>query len=94
MIKVLSQKYIDAGRTDDDLRYTMAKTNKVKISTIDRWFRENDVMLTTATNLQIMASHFQIKNIDSLLSESEVFHKTEEGNQKNTILRNAKVAQP
>ncbi len=71
MAKLLKATYILQARTSDDLRYKLAKENNKKISTIDRWFRDNDVMLTTATNLEIIASHFNVSKRDALLEEVE-----------------------
>lgn len=68
---LLNTKFIDKAKSDDDLRYELAKANDCKISTIDRWLRENDVMLTTASNLAIIQKHYSISETAELLMETE-----------------------
>jgi hypothetical protein len=45
-------------RKDDELKLKLAKANAVKVDTVNRWLREDDVILTTATNLEIIRAHF------------------------------------
>lgn len=47
-------------RKDDELVLKIAQANQVKVDTVKRWFREDDVMLTTATNLAIIRTHFKL----------------------------------
>lgn len=47
-------------RKDDELVLKIAQANQVKVDTVKRWFREDDVMLTTATNLAIIRIHFKL----------------------------------
>lgn len=47
-------------RKDDELVLKIAKANQVKVDTVKRWLREDDVMLTTATNLAIIREHFKL----------------------------------
>lgn len=47
-------------RKDDELVLKIAQANQVKVDTVKRWFREDDVMLTTATNLAIIKDHFKL----------------------------------
>ena len=47
-------------RKDDELLLKIAKANQVKVDTVKRWLREDEVMLTTATNLDIIRSHFKL----------------------------------
>jgi hypothetical protein len=47
-------------RRDDDLKLKLAKANDKKVDTVNRWLRENDVILTTATNLDIIRDHFKL----------------------------------
>ena len=73
LIQLLIAALIEKGKGDDDLKYKLAKANlingnPVKISTIERWFREQDVMLTTATNLEIIRRHFNLDK-DAVLTE-------------------------
>lgn len=71
-IKILKRTYLDQARSDDDLRYKLAKLNDCKISTIDRWIQAEDHRLTTATNLEEMRKHFQLLEASELLEEKEV----------------------
>lgn len=47
-------------RKDDELKLKLAKINEVKVDTVNRWLREDDVILTTATNLEVIKSHFKL----------------------------------
>jgi MOSC domain-containing protein YiiM len=47
-------------RKDDELKLMLAKANEVKVDTVNRWLREDDVILTTATNLDIIRDHFKL----------------------------------
>jgi len=47
-------------RKDDALKLKLAQVNQVKVDTVNRWLREDDVILTTATNLDIIRDHFKL----------------------------------
>lgn len=48
-------------RKDDELKLKIAQANQVRVDTVNRWLRdEDDVMLTTATNLAIIKEHFEL----------------------------------
>lgn len=48
-------------RKDDELKLKIAQANQVRVDTVNRWLRdEDDVMLTTATNLAIIRAHFKL----------------------------------
>jgi hypothetical protein len=47
-------------RKDDELKLKIAQANQVKVDTVNRWLREDDVMLTTATNLAIIKEYFKL----------------------------------
>jgi len=47
-------------RKDDELKLRIAQANQVKVDTVNRWLREDDVMLTTATNLAIIKAYFKL----------------------------------
>lgn len=47
-------------KKDDELKLKIAKTNNVKVDTVNRWLREDEVILTTATNLDIIRDHFKL----------------------------------
>jgi hypothetical protein len=58
-------------RKDDELKLKLAKANNVKVDTVNRWLREDDVMLTTATNLAIIRDHFKLSKTHRLTQEAE-----------------------
>lgn len=47
-------------RKDDDLMLVLAKANSVRVGTVDRWLRDDDQILTTATNLEVIRTHFKL----------------------------------
>lgn len=47
-------------RKDDELKLKIAQANQVKVDTVNRWLREDDVMLTTATNLAIVREYYKL----------------------------------
>lgn len=47
-------------RKDDELKLKLAKANIVKVDTVNKWLREDNVLLTTATNLDIIRDHFKL----------------------------------
>lgn len=69
MPKEINTEILDRMKKDDDLRYMLAKANVVKISTIDRWCAKNDVMLTTADNLELIAKHYDVLETAELIQE-------------------------
>lgn len=63
----MTQQILEPGlkkkvRKDDELKLALAKANDVKVDTVNRWLRVNDVMLTTVTNLAIIRQHFKLSN--------------------------------
>jgi hypothetical protein len=54
VIQVLETEIKGRVRKDDELKLALAKANAVKVDTVNRWLREDDVMLTTVTNLEII----------------------------------------
>lgn len=61
----ITTQIIDASlksriRKDDDLMLLLAKANGVRVGTVDRWLRINDDILTTATNLEVIRTHFNL----------------------------------
>lgn len=71
MAKLLKEEFLKKAKKDDDLRYKLAKANKCAISTVDRWLRENNVMLTTADNLDQLKDHYQVLEVAELLEQVE-----------------------
>jgi hypothetical protein len=69
MAKEIASGFMNRMKSDDDLRYKLAKANGVKISSIDRWMRDNDVRLTTVDNLDIIAKHYDVLEISELIQE-------------------------
>lgn len=71
-IQVLDSEIKGKVRKDDELKLTLAKTNKVKVDTVNRWLREDDVILTTATNLEIIRAWFDIDEMVSMTEPKEL----------------------
>lgn len=59
-------------RKDDELVLRIAQANQVKVDTVKRWLREDDVMLTTATNLAIIRTYFKLPAKQVLTQDKEV----------------------
>jgi hypothetical protein len=55
--QILDSELNGRVKKDDELKLKIAKANNVKVDTVTRWLREDDVMLTTATNLSIIRTH-------------------------------------
>lgn len=70
-VQILKYEIKVMVRKNDDLKLQLAKTNDIKVGSIDRWLREDDVMLTTVTNLQIIRNHFQLDPAMVLTEEKE-----------------------
>ena len=58
-------------KKDDELKLKIAKANDVKWDTVTRWLREDDVILTTATNLAIIKEHFKLPAKQVLTQDKE-----------------------
>jgi len=56
-------------RKDDDLKLKLAKVNEVKVDTVNRWLREDNVILTTITNLEIIRVHYNLPKKQKLTTE-------------------------
>lgn len=56
-------------RKDDELKLKLAKANTVRVDTVNRWLREDDVILTTATNLDLIRKHLKIGRAARLTQE-------------------------
>lgn len=68
--QILESELNKRVRKDDDLKLAIAKSNGVKVDTVNRWLREDDVMLTTATNLQIIRDAYGLAE-DAIMTESK-----------------------
>lgn len=60
IIDVLEAEIKGRVRKDDELKLALAKANVVKVDTVNRWLREDDVMLTTVTNLEIIRKGLEL----------------------------------
>jgi hypothetical protein len=59
-------------RRNDDLLLALAKANEVKVSSIQRWIREDNKILTTVENLGIIGKHLGILDQAQLLEEETI----------------------
>lgn len=58
-------------KKDDELKLKIAKANDVKVDTVTRWLREDDVMLTTATSLSIIRTHYELPADQQMTQDKE-----------------------
>jgi MOSC domain-containing protein YiiM len=58
-------------KKDDELKLKLAKANKVRVDTVNRWLREDDEILTTVKNLAIIREYFKLPKRAQLTEESE-----------------------
>lgn len=70
-VQILKYEIKVMVRKDDDLKLVLAKANRIKVGSIDRWLREDDVMLTTVTNLDLIRNHFDLDGTVQLTEEKE-----------------------
>lgn len=71
-VQILRTEYIDRLRTDPELKGKIAAINGGQVSTVDRWIKERHKLLTTATNLELMRSHWGLPATESLTIEDDV----------------------
>lgn len=69
-IQVLDSEIKGRVRKDDELKLSLAKLNKVKVDTVNRWLREDDVILTTTTNLEIIRTGLNLP-ADATMTEAK-----------------------
>lgn len=67
-IQILESEIKARVRKDDELKLKLAKSNDVKVDTVNRWLREDDVILTTTTNLEIIREGLELKK-NAVLTE-------------------------
>lgn len=67
--QILESELNKRVRKDDELKLAIAKANTVKVDTVNRWLREDDVILTTVTNLQIIKDAYKLPD-DTVVTES------------------------
>lgn len=71
-LQILDSELKAKVRKDDELKLQIAKANQVKVDTVNRWLREDDVMLTTATNLAIIKTHFKLPAKQAMTQEKGI----------------------
>ena len=59
-IQILENGLKGRVRKDDELKLKLAQINSVRVDTVNRWLREDDVILTTATNLEVIRKHYKL----------------------------------
>lgn len=69
-IRTIKAQFVEVIRKDEDLKIAIARSNDVKMSTVDRWLKEGDETLTTFRNLGILKRHFGVLETQELLEES------------------------
>jgi len=72
IVQILKEEINSKVRRDDEIKLAMAKANGIKVSSVDRWLRDDNVMLTTATNLLLIKNHFQFDDSVTLTEEKEL----------------------
>ena len=68
-VKTIKQAFLTAMRFDKELKGKLAAHNDRSVFTIECWIRDENVLLTTATNLAIIKDHF------GLLEGSEILER-------------------
>ena len=66
----IKPQFIEVIRKDEDLKLEIARANGVKMSTVDRWLKDGDEVLTTFRNLGILKRYFGVLEAKELLEES------------------------
>lgn len=57
---------------DDELKLAIAKVSGLRVQSIDRWLRENDVRLTTVTILDIIRKRLGLDDSEVLTEAKEI----------------------
>ena len=71
LVKVIKKVFINSIKNDAALKNRLAELNDCKLSTIAEWLRNEDIMLTTATNLAAIKTHFGLLEVSELMEEKE-----------------------
>lgn len=71
ILQILETELKARVKKDDELKLKIAKANDVKVDTVTRWLREDDVMLTTATNLSIIKIHYNLPAKHKMTQDKE-----------------------
>lgn len=72
IIQVLDSEIKDQVRKNDKLKLALAEANDVKVDTVTRWLRIDDVILTTATNLEIIRTGLELPKKATMTEAKEV----------------------
>lgn len=70
-VKVIKKVFINSIKNDPVLKDRLAKLNGCEPSTIAKWLRTEDIMLTTATNLAAIKTHFGLLEVSEIMEERE-----------------------
>lgn len=57
-VKTIKQAFLTAMKFDKELKGKLALHNERSVFTIECWIRDENVLLTTASNLDIIKNHF------------------------------------
>lgn len=71
-VQILQLELKKRVRKDDELKLVLAKANGVKVDTVNKWLREDDVILTTATNLELIREYLKLPKKAILTQSVEV----------------------
>jgi hypothetical protein len=63
----IKSRFLSDARADEAFKLKLAKANSVKMSTIDRWLKNNDESLTTFRNLELLKEYFGLLEVQELL---------------------------
>lgn len=86
-IKTIKPSFITAMKYDKGLKAKLAEHNERSVFTIECWLRDENPILTTATNLAIIKDHF------GLLEGTEVLEVKPASPKSNTGRSNVKANQ-
>lgn len=66
--QILKGEYKQAIKKDQDLQMAIAKANGVTFRTVDRWLKEDNLILTTVTSLDLIRKSCGLST-DDILTE-------------------------
>lgn len=68
---MIKKSFLNAIRNDLNLKQQLAAANQCTLLTIGKWLRNEDVIFTTVSNLEIIKKHFGLLEVSELLESSE-----------------------
>ncbi len=71
MIKI-KEPYMISMKNDPAIRQKLAEANKVLPTTIQSWLRNEDPLLTTAMNMDIIKNHFGLLQGTQILEQEPI----------------------